>query len=32
MKGEENMSQFPNDFLWGGTTATNQHAGAYLEE
>lgn len=26
------MSQFPNDFLWGGATAANQLEGAYNED
>jgi 6-phospho-beta-glucosidase len=32
MKKEENVSNvFPEDFLWGGATAANQHEGGYQE-
>ena len=32
MKKEENVRNvFPEDFLWGGATAANQHEGGYQE-
>lgn len=26
------VTEFPNDFMWGGAIAANQAEGAYLEE